>query len=122
MNEVVRWDNAGRTFCLALYVYDDSEGSFMNTILNTDAGDLGLPAFLLTSETVVHKLLFGRRDIDFEKDPDFSSLCHLEAEDESAIRELFDGEVRSKFVAAARCTVECVSSRMLFVDPIGHGS
>jgi hypothetical protein len=44
---------------------------------------------------------FGGQDIDFEEDPQFSKAFVLQGEDETAVRELFDANIRAWFTERA---------------------
>ena len=117
VEDVIMWEEEGRSVMVAAFILETGpvrEDRNTYTALLIDASDLRLPRFYITGETIVHKGLFRGSDIDFADDAAFSDRYHLESSDEVAVRALFTPAVRTAFVEAGNCHLECVSSTLTF--------
>lgn len=85
------------------YAYVTGSGKNRHTHRQTvavfRAEGLGLPAFELRPENILHKVggLFGYQDIDFAEHPDFSGKYLLRGKEEPAVRGLFDAAILNHF-------------------------
>ncbi|MDD5630268.1 MAG: hypothetical protein PHU21_14470, partial [Elusimicrobia bacterium] len=73
--------------------------TYRQTVAAFRADNLGLPAFELRPENILHKVggLFGYQDIDFAASPDFSGKYLLRGKEETAVRDLFDAAILNHF-------------------------
>jgi len=72
------------------------------TVCVLESHELDVPHCYLRPEVMLFDALgsmFGGQDIDFADDPEFSRAFVLQGDNESAVRELFDAEVRAWFAA-----------------------
>lgn len=94
------------------YQYTTGGGKDSHTWRQTVAlypgGGPGLPDFVLSPESVLHKLgqMLGYQDIDFESSPTFSSRYLLRGQDEAAIRSAFTVDTRGFLEQEPGWTVE----------------
>lgn len=92
-----------------------SSHTYRQTALVLSGERTALTPFSLRPENVFDKISawLGGQDIDFESRPGFSSQYLLRAQDEAAVRRLFQGPVFDFFEAKPGFTVECDGSRLL---------
>ncbi|MCX5796490.1 MAG: hypothetical protein NTY77_13435 [Elusimicrobia bacterium] len=94
------------------FSYVTGNGKSRHTYRQTVAGfhvpGLGLPAFELRPENILHKVggLFGYQDIDFDASPEFSGKYLLRGKEEAAVRRLFDAAVLNHFALHSGWRVE----------------
>jgi hypothetical protein len=94
------------------YQYTVGSGQHSSTYRQTvalfEAPDLRLPAFQARPEHFFHRVAekFGKQDIDFEQDEEFSKEYVLRGDDEAAIRRLFNNPVRSHLTGMKKTSVE----------------
>ncbi len=76
------------------------------------------PEFELEPERWYSKIaeLFGRQDIDFKDDPDFSSNFQLRGPSESAIREFLSPARRRALIAFPKLSLQVGSKAMIVVQ------
>lgn len=91
----------------------------MQTIVLARAETLSLPAFSLAPETFFHRLgdWFGKGDIDFEDDEEFSRKFLLNGPNEPAVREFFTSKRRQAFRGYERVAVEGHRDTFIFYRP-----
>jgi hypothetical protein len=116
IEDLIEWRKDGFHLALASYTSEDSEAVNTNTLLYVDLADLKLPAFLIATETLAHRLLFSGRDINFPDDEPFSSHFHLQGGHEGAIRGLCSSAVRAEFLTVGACRLESAGSALVFIE------
>lgn len=85
------------------YRYTVSTGNssqrFSQSVFFVQSKELGLPRFFLKPEHFFHRVRswFGLNDIDFDHHPEFSSIYHLNGDDEYLIRTTFSYKVLDYF-------------------------
>ncbi|MEO1621329.1 MAG: hypothetical protein AAFU53_09905 [Cyanobacteria bacterium J06632_3] len=86
------------------------------TIAIIQSPHLTLPSFLLTPETMFHKIggLFGYDDIDFDSRPTFSARYLLKGTDESSIRQCFQDGVLTFYERQEQVCSEGIGSILLY--------
>jgi hypothetical protein len=97
----------------------------MQTVVAFRFGGPPVPAFSLRPGSVWHKIgfRFGHQDIDFAEHRVFSSRYQLRGPNETAIREVFTGEVLSCYEGLEGVSTEANGDRLLYyrdekrVDP-----
>jgi hypothetical protein len=97
----------------------NSQRTHRQTVFYVTGDALRLPSFSLRPENFLHRIgeLFGFRDIDFERRPEFSRLFLLRGEEEEAIRKAFgDGVLRFFEERPGTCATGGVSE-LLFWRP-----
>lgn len=89
-----KWD--GVKWVVFDYNYTEGSGknsrTYRQTVAYADVERVKLPRFYLAPETFFHKIgqVFGLKDIDFERNPEFSKEYLLRGSDEEAVRKLFN--------------------------------
>lgn len=96
------------------YKYTISTGkssqTFRQNVFFVSSKHLGIPAFRLKPENILHKIgtLLGMQDIDFETFPQFSKKYLLQGEDEDIIRSFFGENLLHFFSEKSNLHVEAV--------------
>jgi len=101
-------------FTVSQFDYSYTVGSGKNssthnqTVLLVETRALSVPAFVLGPENVFHRLgdLFGVKDIDFDRYPDFSRHYLLKGDDEDAVRRLFSADILGFFTVHTGYSIE----------------
>ena len=102
------------------YQYTVGGGQHSNTWRQTvavfESPHLNLPPFYARPEHFFHRVAekFGKQDIDFEQDEEFSKKYLLRGDDEAAIRRVFTNAVRSHLANLDKTTVEGRGHQLLF--------
>jgi hypothetical protein len=113
-------DSAGEEFWLFEYRYVTGHGKNAHRhrmtvaafphlrAANEQGGSVELPAFELSREHIFHKIgqAFGFQDIDFPEHPSFSKRYLLRAQNEAAVRRLFDPGLLDFFDKVPEINVE----------------
>jgi len=76
-----------------------------------------LPNFILKPEHIFHKIgnAFGYKDIDFERNPDFSKKYFLKGKEEKKIREIFKPEILNYFEHNnIKATIEAEEKKIIY--------
>jgi hypothetical protein len=91
-------------------------GTYNQTVLSIEFGELNLPNFELKPENTLHKIgqVFGYQDIDFELFPVFSKKYLLRGNDEIKIRALFTPTVIKYFEKNHNICIEAQKNTLIF--------
>lgn len=102
----------GQNIKLFDYSYTTGSGKSRSTQTQTaivfNVQDKELPGFELRPENFFYKIgsLLGHSDIDFPEDLQFSKKYYLKGKDKTAIRELFNSNIRNYFLSGSTWCVE----------------
>lgn len=94
------------------YQYTVGGGQHSNTWVQTvalfESPQMNLPPFQARPEHFFHRIAekFGKQDIDFEQDEDFSQKYLLRGDDEAAVRRVFTNAVRTHLNKMDKTTIE----------------
>ncbi len=95
VRNVLTGQYGGTDFTLFDYWYKLSDMTH-NYLVAVFSATNSIPDFELRYESLPDKIKekFGKKDIDFEEDPEFSEKYHLQGTDEAAVRDLFREDLR----------------------------
>ncbi len=105
------------------YQYTISAGNshqvHRQTVFFFNSMNLGLPAFRLQPEKLIHKIAawLGMEDIDFESHEEFSDAYHLKGEDEDLVRHTFSDSVLEYFTFDQGWIVEGLNYFLILYRP-----
>jgi hypothetical protein len=116
-----RWN--GRAFTAFEYRYTTGGGKSSHTerfsVMLWEGDAVALPRFCCTPEGFFDRLAqrFGRQDLDFPEDPEFSGAYQLQGDDEAAVRGKFTPEVRRHLLANPRQHVAATGHALVWWRP-----
>jgi len=102
------------------YQYTLNTGKSSSTIKQTvflAELEKALPNFILKPEHIFHKIgnIIGYKDIDFERNPEFSKKYFLRGKDENKIKEIFTPEVLNYFEQnPIKATIEVDGNKIIY--------
>ncbi|MFC1619848.1 hypothetical protein ACFL45_07875 [Candidatus Neomarinimicrobiota bacterium] len=121
IKNVMKAEDENANLSIFDYQYTTGGGKHQHThhhsVIAMESDALKLPEFSLRPENLFHKIgaAVGFQDIDFDDHPEFSEWFVLKGEDEEAIRNFFDAELRDFFALRKGTYIESAPGVFIYL-------